>query len=50
MVTSGGRTTSAPYTKKNGVSPVAQLGDVRLPYSAYRSSSIHLAPCFFKPS
>jgi hypothetical protein len=31
MVTSRGRTTSAPYTKKKGVSPVAQLGDVRLP-------------------
>jgi hypothetical protein len=32
---------SAPYTKKKGVSPVARLGDVRLPHSAHGSSSIH---------
>jgi hypothetical protein len=46
----GARTASAPYTKKKGVSPVAQLGDVRLPHSAHGSSSIHFLPCFFKPS
>jgi hypothetical protein len=50
MVTSGGRTASAPYTMKKGVSPMARLGDVQLPHSAHRSSSIHLLPCFFKPS
>jgi hypothetical protein len=50
MVTLGGRTTSTPYTMKKGVSPVARLGDVRLPYSAHESSSIHFLPCFFKPS
>jgi hypothetical protein len=49
MVTSGGRTASAPYTMKKGVSPVARLGDVRLPHSAHGSSSIYLLPCFFKP-
>jgi hypothetical protein len=40
----------APYTKKNGISPMARLEDVRLAHSAHRSSSIHLAPCFFKES
>jgi hypothetical protein len=45
-----GRTASAPYTMKKGVSPVARLGDVRLPHSAHGSSSIHFLPCFFKPS
>jgi hypothetical protein len=50
MVTSEGRMASAPYTKKKGVSPVARLGDIRLPYSAHKSSSIHFLPCFFKPS
>jgi hypothetical protein len=50
MVTSGGSTTSTPYTMKNGVSPVARLGDVQLLYSAHGSSSIHFLPCFFKPS
>jgi hypothetical protein len=49
-VTSGGRTTSAPYTMKKGVSLVAQLGDVQLPHSAHGSSSIHFLLCFFKPS
>jgi hypothetical protein len=47
MVTSGGIIALAPYTKKKGVSPVALLEDVRLAHSAYGSSSIHLAPCFF---
>jgi hypothetical protein len=50
MVTSGGRTTSAPYTMKKCVSPMARLGDVQLPHSAHKSSSIHFLPCFFKPS
>jgi hypothetical protein len=39
-----------PYTMKKGVSPVALLGEVRLPHSAHESSSIHFLPCFFKPS
>jgi hypothetical protein len=39
-----------PYTKKKGVSSVAQLGDVRLPHSAHESSLLHLLPFFFKPS
>jgi hypothetical protein len=38
MVISRGITTSAPYTKNKGVSPVARLEDVQL------------APCFFKQS
>jgi hypothetical protein len=50
MVISGERTASAPYTMKKGVSPVARLGQVRLPHSAHGSSSIHFLPCFFKPS
>jgi hypothetical protein len=50
MVPSRGRTTSTPYTMKKGVSPVAWLGDVRFPHSVHGSSSIHLYPCFFKPS
>jgi hypothetical protein len=50
MVTFGGRTTSAPYTMKKDVSPVARLGEVRLPHNAHESSSIHFFPCFFKPS
>jgi hypothetical protein len=51
MVTfGGGGTTSAPYTKKKVISPVARLGDVWLPHSAHESSSIHFLPCFFKPS
>jgi hypothetical protein len=41
---------STPYTKKKGVSPVARLEDVWLVHSAHRSSSICLAPCFFKQS
>jgi hypothetical protein len=41
---------SALYTKKKGVSPVARLGDVRLAHNTHGSSSIHLAPCFFKQS
>jgi hypothetical protein len=45
-----GRTASAPYTKKKGVSPVARLGDVRLPHSMHESSLIHFLPCFFKSS
>jgi hypothetical protein len=45
-----GRTTSATYTMKKCVSPVARLGDAWLPYSAHVSSSIHFLPCFFKPS
>jgi hypothetical protein len=50
MVTSGGGGTTAlaPYTKKKGVSPVAWLEDVQLAHSTHRSSSIHLALCFFK--
>jgi hypothetical protein len=48
MVTSGGITTSAPYTKKKGVSPVALLEDARLAHNVHGSSSIHLVPCFFK--
>jgi hypothetical protein len=39
-----------PYTKKKGVSPMARLEDGRLAHSAHGSSSIHLAPCFFKQS
>jgi hypothetical protein len=31
---------------KKDISPVAQLGDVRLPHSAHESSSIHFMPCF----
>jgi hypothetical protein len=49
-VTSGGSTTSAPYTKKKGVPPVARLGDVRLPHSVHGSSSTHFLPCVLKPS
>jgi hypothetical protein len=45
-----GRTASAPYTMKKRVSPMARLGDVRFPHSVQGSSSIHLLPCFFKPS
>jgi hypothetical protein len=41
MVTSEGRMSSSPYTKKKGVSPIAQLGDVRLSHSTHGSSSIH---------
>jgi hypothetical protein len=37
-----------PYTKKKGISPMPRLEDGRLAHSAHRSSSIHLAPCFFK--
>jgi hypothetical protein len=47
MVTSRGITTSTSYTKKKGVSPVAQFEDVWLAHSMHGSSSIHLAPCFF---
>jgi hypothetical protein len=43
-VTSGGRTASAPYTMKKGVSPVARQGEVRLPHTAHESSSIHFLP------
>jgi hypothetical protein len=50
MVISGGRTALASYTNKKGVSPMAQLGDVRLAQSAHGTSSIHLAPCFSKQS
>jgi hypothetical protein len=50
MVTSEGRTASAPYTMKKGVSPVARMGEIRLPHSAHGSSSIHFLPFFFKPS
>jgi hypothetical protein len=45
-----GITALAPYTKKKGVSLVTQLEDVRLTHTAHESSSIHLAPCFFKQS
>jgi hypothetical protein len=41
MVISRERIASTPYTKKKGVSPVARIGDVRLPQSAHESSSIH---------
>jgi hypothetical protein len=41
MMTSGGRTTSASYTKKKDVSPVAHLGEVQLPQSVHVSSSTH---------
>jgi hypothetical protein len=47
---SGVITVSATYTKKKGVSLMARLEDVQLAHSAHRSSSIHLAPCFFKQS
>jgi hypothetical protein len=50
MVISREITASTPYTKKKGIFPVARLEDVRLVRSAHRSSSIHLAPCFFKQS
>jgi hypothetical protein len=43
-----GITASAKYTKKKAISPVALLEDVCLAHSAHRSSSIHLAPRFFK--
>jgi hypothetical protein len=48
MVISGGITTTPPYTKRKGVAPMARLEDVLFPHSAHGSSSIHLAPCFFK--
>jgi hypothetical protein len=48
MVTSRGITTSASYTKKKCVSPMARLEDVRFAHSVHKSSSIHLAPCYFK--
>jgi hypothetical protein len=50
MVTSGRRTTLAPFTMKKDISPVARLGDVRFPHIAHVSSSIHLLSYFFKPS
>jgi hypothetical protein len=50
IVTFEGRTASASYTMKKGVSPVARLGEVWLPHSAHGSSSIHFLLCFFKPS
>jgi hypothetical protein len=50
MVISGGTTSSAPKTKKKDVSPMAWLEDVRFTHSAHKSSSIHLAPCFFRQS
>jgi hypothetical protein len=40
-------TASAPYTKKKGISLVAQFEGVRLAHSAHESSSIHLSPSFF---
>jgi hypothetical protein len=46
----GGPMALAPYTKKKGISPVAQLGDVHFLHSAHGSSSIHFLPCFIKPS
>jgi hypothetical protein len=45
-----GRTTSALYTKKKGVSLVAELGELWLPHSMHESSSTYFLPCFFKPS
>jgi hypothetical protein len=50
MISGGGRQASAPYTKKNGVSPVAQLGVVRFPHRTEESSLTQFAPCFFKQS
>jgi hypothetical protein len=47
---SGGRQASSPYTRKNGVSPVARLGVVRFPYNTDGSSPTQFAPCFFKQS
>jgi hypothetical protein len=47
---SGGRQASAPYTRKNGVSPVARLGMVRFPHNTDGSSLTQFAPCFFKQS
>jgi hypothetical protein len=38
----------SPIYLKKGVSPVARLEDVRLVHSAHGSSSIYLAPSFFK--
>jgi hypothetical protein len=39
--------TSAPYTMKKGVYPMAQLVDAQLPHSAHGSSSIHFLPCYY---
>ena len=43
-MSSEGRTASAPYTRKKGVSPVAGLGVVRLAHSTAGSSLIHPFP------
>jgi hypothetical protein len=48
MMISGGRQASAPYTRKNRVSPVARLGVVRFPHRTEGSSLTQFAPCFFK--
>jgi hypothetical protein len=50
MVISKGTMASASYTKKKGVSPMAQLGDVQLALNTHGNSSIHLAPRFFMQS
>jgi hypothetical protein len=51
MVTFGGRTTSAPYTKKKGVSLVARLGDVGYPImrtEAHLSTFCHASSSHYK--
>jgi hypothetical protein len=45
-----GKTGFGPYTRKNGVSPVARLGVIRFPHRTEGSSLTQLAPCFFKRS
>jgi hypothetical protein len=47
---SGGRQALAPYTRKNGVFPVARLGVVRFPHNTDGSSLTQFVPCFFKQS
>jgi hypothetical protein len=45
-----GETGFGPYTRKNGVSPVARLRVVRFPHRTEGSSLTQFAPCFFKQS
>ena len=47
--TSGGRTASAPYTRKNNVSPVARLAIVRTAHKTMGSSSNHFFIVGAKP-
>jgi hypothetical protein len=45
-----GSTASNPYTKKNGVNPVAQLGIILRLHKAKGSSAAHFLPCLFNLS